>query len=85
MSFKPLLLAALLGLSAPLLAAPEPAPAVDAGDLSDIRQAISAAQADLQAKQAAKKSAEQTLAQTHAALAKAQQALSEVNRQQRDA
>ena len=85
MSFKPLLLAALLGLSAPLLAAPEPAPAADAGDLSDIRQAISAAQADLQAKQAAQKSAEQTLAQTRAALAKAQQALSEVNRQQRDA
>ena len=85
MPFKPLLLAALLGLSAPLLAAPEPAPAADAGDLSDIRQAISAAQADLQAKQAAQKSAEQTLAQTRAALAKAQQALSEVNRQQRDA
>ena len=85
MPFKPWLLAALLGLSAPLLAAPEPAPAADAGDLSDIRQAISAAQADLQAKQAAQKSAEQTLAQTRAALAKAQQALSEVNRQQRDA
>ena len=85
MPFKPLLLAALLGLSMPLLAAPEPAPAADAGDLSDIRQAISAAQADLQAKQAAQKSAEQTLAQTRAALAKAQQALSEVNRQQRDA
>ena len=71
MPFKPLLLAALLGLSMPLLAAPEPAPAADAGDLSDIRQAISAAQADLQAKQAAQKSAEQTLAQTRAALAKA--------------
>lgn len=55
MPFKPLLLAALLGLSMPLLAAPEPAPAADAGDLSDIRQAISAAQADLQAKQAAQK------------------------------
>lgn len=88
MPFKPLLLTALLCCSATAFAAPEPAPAnaAEAGsDLREIRQAISAAQADLKRKQAAQQNARATLERTRAALARAQQELAAVNKQQRDA
>ncbi len=88
MPFKPLLLTALLCCSATAFAAPEPAPAnaAEAGsDLREIRQAISAAQADLKRKQAAQQNARATLERTRTALARAQQELAAVNKQQRDA
>ncbi len=83
MPLKPLLLAALIGLSFPALAAPEPPAAPDSGDLQEIQKAISAAQSDLKEKQAAQKSARQTLDQTRAALSKAQKELADVTRRQR--
>ncbi|WP_373795778.1 murein hydrolase activator EnvC [Neisseria dentiae] len=88
MPFKPLLLTALLCCSATAFAAPEPAPAnaAEAGsDLREIRQAISAAQADLKRKQAAQQNARATLERTRTALARAQQELAAINKQQRDA
>ncbi|WP_107928385.1 murein hydrolase activator EnvC family protein [Neisseria animaloris] len=88
MPFKYLLPAALLCLSVPAVAAPEPPPATAAeatGDLKEIREAISAAQTDLKQKQAAQRSAHAALERTRAALAKAQKELAAINKQQRTA
>ena len=83
MPLKPLLLAALIGLSFPAAAAPEAAAPQAAGDLQEIQKAISAAQSDLKEKQAAQKNARQTLDQTRAALSKAQKELADLNHRQR--
>lgn len=83
MPLKPLLLAALIGLSFPVAAAPADTAPQTADDLQDIQKAISAAQRDLQEKQAAHKSAQQTLNQTRSALSSAQKELAAINRQQR--
>lgn len=53
-------------------------------ELEQVRQAIRAAQADLQQKQAAQKNAQQTLNQAQHALNQAQQDLTHLNRQQRN-
>lgn len=84
MPFKPLLLACLLCLSAAPRAATSDNTAEAAGDLREIRQAISAAQTELKQKQAAQKNAHATLERTHAALAKAQKELADINRRQRN-
>ncbi|MCS4533059.1 murein hydrolase activator EnvC family protein [Neisseria montereyensis] len=84
MPFKPLLLACLLCLSASSWAATQNNTAEAAGDLREIRQAISAAQTELKQKQAAQKNARATLERTRAALAKAQKELADINRRQRN-
>ena len=78
--FKPLLPALLLSAALSAFAAPTATPAP--GDLQNIRQAISAAQTDLQQKQAAQQRARQTLASTQASLNQAQRELSTLNQQQ---
>ncbi len=78
--FTPLLSALLLSAALSAFAAPAAAPAP--GDLQNIRQAISAAQTDLQQKQAAQQRARQTLSSTQASLEQAQRELSTLNQQQ---
>ncbi|WP_274584237.1 peptidoglycan DD-metalloendopeptidase family protein [Neisseria leonii] len=68
--------------AAPASANPDAAPAEQ---LQDVRAAISAADADLRQKQAARQQAEQTLDRSRAALDKARRELDTVTRRQRDA
>ncbi|MDO4997263.1 MAG: peptidoglycan DD-metalloendopeptidase family protein [Neisseria sp.] len=58
--------------------------APNSNDLGQVRQAISAAQADLNKKQAAQKSTQKTLDKTRAALNKARQEVANVGKQQRE-